>query len=263
MASESNFDRIEAYLDQRLSSQEAEAFHEELRRDPELRRALLEHRLAGRAIELARADALRAQLGRVREKDGPLPAPVSRLRPLRILAAAASVLLLIVAGTFLYARLNFTDQALLGRYYQPATSNTIAGGNANADRFFQEGLNAFFQEQDYERAVDLFGKVPANSGLYKASQYYLAHSEFRTGNYFASSLHFSFLLEASELPAFIDRNELLWNFLLTRLAAGDSYLALRPLFRQLLNSPTASPELREKAGKLEKDLNSLWREMAG
>lgn len=261
MAGESNFDRIEAYLEQRLSSEEAEAFREELRRDPDLRQALLEHRLAGRAIELARADAVRARLDRIRQESGPLPAPVSRLRPLRILAAVASLLLLIVAGGFLYARLNFTDQALVDRYYQSATSSTVAGGSANADRFFEEGLYAFFREKDYEQAIESFGKVPANSEHYKASQYYLAHSEFRAGNYFSASLHFSFLLEARDLPAFIDRNELLWNFLLTRLAAGDSKLALRPLFNEIQNSATASPQLREKASQLQSDLDSLWRRM--
>lgn len=261
MATESNFERIEAYLDKRLSPKEAQAFHKELQQDPELRRALLEHRLAGRAIDLARTDAIRSRLESIREKAGVLPDPAARIRPLHLLAVAATVLVLVIAGGFLYSRLNFSNEALVDRYYQQATSSTVAGAAAG-DELYEQGLLAFFRDKDYQQAIGLFAKVPLNSDYYLAAQYYLAHSEFRSADYSAATRHFAFLLEAGDLPVFIDRNEVIWNLLLTRLAADDNNALLQPLFEEIQRSPTASPQLKEKAQQLNKNLNSIWRKIA-
>lgn len=259
MEEDKYFEKIEAYLRGELPQDEAEALRTEIKANPELKALLLRHRLADRAVELAQDEYLREKLQSIREAHGPLPKPEARVAGLRLwLANAAAILMLVVAGIGGYAYLNYSGNALIRSYYEQAASPTIAGGEAETEQWFSQGLYLYYQQKDYAAALQSFAAVEPSSDRYQAAQYFVAHCELRTGQYAEALNKFDEMLRTDNIPPFAGRGEVVLNQALCYLGLQQDEEASRVL-QQILTNGEYPVELKESARELNRKIDSFWR----
>ncbi|MEN0050250.1 MAG: hypothetical protein AAF806_24505, partial [Bacteroidota bacterium] len=174
-------------------------------------------------------------------------AKVRQLYPIRrILAIAASILVLVFAGTFLFREdsagqreLNFLSADLPG---------TMSGG-ALEEADFQAALNAFAVAEDMEAASAAFESIPSDSPKYAEAQYFLGHIHTEQEAFELASRNFQAALSAENLPNYINRDKLEWNLLLARLGAGED---VSSALDRLIES--AKPPINQMARDLETEL---------
>jgi len=254
------FEKIEAYLQEELPEAEAKAFREEVANNPELQKMLLRHRLANRTIELAQDDYLREKMQAIHQEYGPLPKPVTKVVGLRMwMANAAAILMLVVAGFGGYAYLNYSDNALIKSYYEQAASPTIAGGDAETEQWFSQGLYLYYQQKDYGAALQSFEAVESTSGKYQSAQYFIAHCQLRTGDYAEALTRFDKMLQPGNTPAYAEREELEWNRVLCYLGMEEDDKARQALQTIIQGGNEYTPEMKKQAEALNKKMNSFWR----
>lgn len=259
MEEDKYFEKIEAYLRGELPADEAEAFQAEIKASPELKAQLLRHRLADRAVELAQDEYLREKMQSIREAYGPLPKPEARVVGLRLwLANAAAILILVVAGIGGYAYLNYSGKALIRSYYEQAASPTIAGGEAETEQWFSQGLYLYYQQKDYVAALQSFSAVEPASDRYQAARYFVAHCELRTGQYAEALEKFNEMMESDNVPPFAERGEVALNQALCYLGLKQDEEASR-ILDEILTNDRYSTELKERARELNRKIDSFWR----
>lgn len=259
MEADKYFEKIEAYLRGELTAEEAEGFRVEVEANAELKAALLRHRLADRAIELAQDDYLREKMQQIQSKYGPLARPETRVVGLRQwMARAAAILLLVVAGTWGYGYLNYSDRALLRDYYEQAASPGTARGEAEADQWFAQGLYLYYQEKDYAAALESFMAVEPGSENEPAARYFIAHCQLKTDQPAAALTAFDQMLREETIPPFAEREEVAWSKVLCYLDMKEDENAEAAL-NDILQQKDYSEAIKTKARALLQDLNSFWR----
>ena len=262
MESEKYFEKIETYLDGKMTSAEADAFQAELKEKPELQAMLLRRRLANQAIEIAQDNFLKDKMQAVRKQYGPLVKPQTRIISLRKwMARAAAILLLAVGGLGAYASLSHSNNALVRVYYEQAASPTIAGDEAEAEAFFSQGLYWYYQDKDYAAALQSFLSIEPNSKKYEAAQYFIAHCQLQTKQPIEALARFDQLLQNNNIPVFVEREEVEWNRLLCYLDLKEEEKT-RNALQNILNQENYSADVKARAQRLNKQLNSFWRRLA-
>lgn len=266
-------EQIDAYLDQELSAADLAAFEKALQSDTALQEEVRLHRLERAAILMMIEEEFKGKIKTWRDADKanstdtttakvidikktarkPQPQQVSWMRRLSI---AASVLLLIGAGSWFWASQNYSNTALSKDYYLLADAGGDKGGSTTVEADVQKGLTAFFTEKDYAKAATAFAKIPTNSPQYIEARYYLAHSQFQQGQYSKATESYQYLLRQETLPAFMNRNKIEWNQLLAMLGNGQKNTAFYAKLDQLIQK--GSPPFDQKAKDLKADLNRFW-----
>lgn len=170
MTEEKRIERIESYLDENLPQEEMRAFEQEMAENPDLRRDVDAHRKAHTVIRYADQKALKERL---REIDRETMAKPAKRRFLRYIAVAASVLVLISFGTFLYLRsdmgaddhLSMSYEELAAEYFSPATTNQMRGSESNPMAFSNRLTEAdkHFVAGDFSEAAKAYKLLSAQS----------------------------------------------------------------------------------------------------
>lgn len=187
---EPDIDKIEAYITGELTGAEREAFEAELAGNPGLAEEVDAVRLAREAVELSISDHLRTQFlewqeveatgSKTEEAKVVTMAPRRNLR--RILAIAASVLLILAVGSLWYANDQFGAGQMAMGYYDDIQLDAYVRGDSNPMLEAVEALKA----DDFAAADEYFRSVAEDNEQYYYAQYYLGHSLFRQQNYTGS-----------------------------------------------------------------------------
>lgn len=144
---EEQYQQIERYVSGQLSEQEKEALEQQLQNDPELQKALNEHKQAAQAV---RAAAFEEQKSRIRQLDQQRGGQNWK-RMLQIAAAAA--VLLIPLSYFLW-RSPATSQLAM-EYLEPYPDRITVMGS---EQSLNEAMQAY-NTKDYETALSLLKRI--------------------------------------------------------------------------------------------------------
>ena len=247
------YDKIEAYLSNALSLKDKADFEAEIKAQPALKKAVMNHVLANEALGLAIEDTVAGKLQKLAQqrqaKENPAPLKIWWKQPLYI---AASLLFFILAGTIIWSTQQYSNKALTSQFYAQSTLPTIRSEQAiNAD--FSNGLVAFTQ-QDYDLTIDHLNKITKVAPNYLNARYLLGHAHLKTGNYEQAYQNFSALL-ATQIPPTMDKEEVEWNQLMAAMNMDSA------TFQKNLKPILANPQhaYYQKARELNNQLSSYWR----
>lgn len=155
-----NIELIERYFDNEMSESEKQEFIEQVKNDLELRHLFDRERLL---INTARLNAARNNLEFLKDLDKTLPAVNPEPRTSRFLyyAVAASVMLLIAVGIFVFNPKQDSPSELYAEYFVPYPNvfePTVRGASTSAKR-----TQAFqsYEQGDYTNAASLFSELTA------------------------------------------------------------------------------------------------------
>lgn len=275
---------IERYLNGLLPEAEKRQFEEQLGRDEALRQEVALQRAIRQAVLEAgptfEADILgeidlnqkdeelreqfRQQGERLKkaaeDKSGGSVAKSRKLFPRRqLLAIAASILFLIVAGGLWWVNSTYSDKALAGSYYlEPDTPGTLSG-DPSSSAALTSALQLLLVEQDYEGAEVALKSIGPDRPEYLQAQYFLGHVYFQQKDFESAVGPYREVFNATDLPAYINRDKVQWNLLLAQLGAGRPDAAFREQLDDLAKNGT--PPFRDKAQQLRDQLNSFWAEL--
>lgn len=241
-----------------MSANERQAFEQKMTQDTQLREEVEAHRLASEAIEWSIADSLRKEMASWgKPSAGELPAapPKATIRPMwrRALAIAATVLILVVAGTYMWSNQHYSNTALAEGYYPQAELAGLRNSSTTSDPL-APGYEALSGGR-YDEAVSFFEKLTSDSLLGSKALYFKAHAHFRQKQFDNAIADLRSLIQVSGNEE-KDRAE--WLLALTYLDAGKTAEA-QALIAQIAANKDHSyyPQARQLSG----DLNSLWRKI--
>ena len=244
-------EKIDAYYDGELSAEEAAGLREELRSDPELAaaaaryEAIHRHGLRSTPEELAMRDGLRAEL---RELEASLPpVTVARERQIwpRVLAVAAAVLLLLVAGWYLLDGPDPDVRLAEENFVWLPREEALLGPEDDA----RDGLSAY-DLQEYERAYPLLRDGVATGELDSVNLLYAGVSALAIGRPRNARDLLTTLLDTGNYP--FDEADIHYYLGLAELQMQNRSAALR----QLELARTQQGKNSEQAGKLLQQLNA-------
>ena len=239
MNTDTNFDRIEAYLFDQFSPAEKQAFEREMQDNPGLAARVEQHRLEHRAMELLLQQEMRDNLAAWKAdqentetaSEGvarKVPIGLNRRLILRI-AAAASVLLVI--GFFSRDFFSGTDNAGLASAYFEESGVAVRSGASDA---LPEALTPMLDrmaEKDYRGAL---AAAPTGTSGDLREKTLLLQGEcyFYLRDYDNAAAAFNTLLSSSPSPSAQEQAE--WLLLLTYVAEGKHPQEAERLFGRIL-----------------------------
>jgi len=155
---------VEWYLNGELSPANQQAVERRKANDPAFAKMLEEQAQLSSGFEDLKDDDFRQQLRKWEQEERKPTAKLHGLRAnwKRMGTIAASVLILMVAGANWFAQQNYSDEALVERFYkQPPTGNTMGSGVAEEEAYltsFAAAHNAL-ESKDYQEAARLFAAL--------------------------------------------------------------------------------------------------------
>lgn len=270
-----NFTKIDAYLNNQLSPQEKAAFESAMNQDASLQKEVKVYQLERKATQILLKNNFRDKIKKSRAvssvswdsimeaeegTETQQAAKVVKIRSLRrILSLAASVLVLVLAGSVWWSNSQFSNKQLVNEgYFEAASAGNKSGGDA-VNPIFQGGLQAFFVNKDYTQAIAQFSAIPTTDLDYLAAQYYLGHSQLQQKEFTAAIDAFEKILQAPSIPSFINKGEVTWNQLLAYVGSGDTGANFQQKLTDL--STNGQPPFQQKAKELQAQLGSFWRKL--
>ena len=170
------FKRIESYLEGPTSSTEKLQFEKDLQEDPDLQHEYQAYLATRIAIDDLALDQIRSTVAQIAQQ-----APEAKTFRLsrRVIALAASFLILILLTAVLYERQQYSDQQLFAQQYEVPNWSPIRGSSIAATTYDQAIAN--MQKGDMQSAMDQFARITPEENIYVTAQYALAHLQLQTG----------------------------------------------------------------------------------
>lgn len=263
-----SYERIQQYLDGDLKGKDLQEFESQLQADTALSEELDLMKEVRSSVALhqnikekeASLDKTLDGLGTTYFSEETEEEEVaSKVRPIRrILAIAASILLLLSVLGFLYANQRFSAKALATSFLEKPLRDTDMGQVGGAS-ILKEGKAAYFA-QDYHKTKSLLQSITIDEGaVFDEAQLFLAYTAFAENQYKTAITNFSNLIEQTtrSIPN-TDRNKLRWNRLLAYVGSGQTET---DIFKQelayFLNGKSVF--YQQKAVTLQDALDSPWQ----
>lgn len=259
---EPDIDKIEAYLSGALTGAERQAFEAGLAENPALADEVDAVRLAQEAVELSISNNLRSQFqewqGVETTAKSSQEAKVVKMAPRhqlrRLLSIAASVLLILVAGSFWYANNQFSADKMAISYYENISLDQYTRGASSS---LAEAVAAM-ENGNLAEADAYFQSVPEGDDQYYNARYYLAHSLHRQGKYAESISELNILNQATNRNL---REDGEWLKVLNLLEMDPSQsTALQTLLSGMIEDDGHTHH--NDAVQLNDQLNSFWYKLA-
>lgn len=237
---------------------ERQTFEAEVAADPALAEELDVHRLAREAIELSISDNLRVQMQHWQEMEASdtknEEAKVVKMAPRRtlgrILAIAASVLLILATGTFWFANESYSADKMAMSYYESTPISLVRGDN---DAPLAPGITAI-QAGDYVGAETFLKGISEDHEYYADAQYLLGRTYYQQGEA-QQAIEVLQGLGNNANPNLVESAN--WLVVLSYLQMGDtSNSDFQSLLDTMVNDSGHS--FHPKAVELQEKLNSFW-----
>lgn len=253
-----NIDKIEEYLSGAMAGEERQAFEAEVAANPALADEVGLLRLAREAVELEISDNLRQQFQEwdqsAAKSTEEAEAKVVKMKPRanlrRILSIAATVLLLIAAGTFWFANNQYSSNAIAGDLY--SSISTMRRPN-DTENTLNNALDAI-RSGDYTQADQLLQTIQPADVNYADARYYLGHSYFQQERYTEAITALQNLGDQADINL---RESANWLQVLSYLELDQSDNAT---FQSLLSGMVSNTDHNHHndAVELEQKMNSFW-----
>lgn len=255
MNEDTKYQKIQDYLEGRLSSPELDAFENELKSDPDLQMEVDLQRLSGDAIELLVEENLRGELKDLHREMQGQSAPQTKVRSLRRrivpLSIAASILLVIGFFAANYTAGQYDNDSLAADFYDNDLLQRVRGNNSAS--LLQEGMD-FYESGNYTEALTYLDGV-TDPNLKAEAEYAAAHAHYNLGQYQEAMDNFETVMNSND-PRFTEKAE--YYYLLSSLAGNQTNTEkFNNTLDKILNDEA---HLHHKdALKLNKKLKSFWR----
>lgn len=225
---------IEWYLAGELSPANAKAFEERKKNDLTFAKMVEEQTQLSAGFAALREDDFRQNLRKWEQKEVQPTAKQRELRPnwARLGTIAASVLVLIVAGLGWFSHQDYTNEAIVDRFYQhPPVGNMMGADQEEQNAYLNNftDAHAALKKGDYALAVrlleDLSTQIPPAAFNEDDTKYY--------------------------------QDNLDWSIVLAKVGEGTDPEEINNRLERILSEPTHT--YYQKAQDLQKDLQSVWR----
>ena len=236
---------IDKYLSGALSEAE-EQLLEEKRKSPAFLEELAFHEdlqvVATKAGKLALKDRLR-QIEEEQQKPTRL-----KLSFRRKLAIAASILLVLAAGSLWYAQANYASKVIFAQQY--SGPNFAGTRSAEANPAYQEAANAFYTD-DFPRAIGLLKNDLGSAGMPEQTSLLLAHAYLKNAQPEAATA-----LVPQQFPTTVSQEAWQWVEVLALLQSGPK----DQLISKLTGIANTSKHPNQRtAQEILKQVQSPWR----
>lgn len=268
MKNEFTQEDIDDYISGRMKGQERAAFDAEISENKELQQEIRFFKNLGKATQNLATDDFAKALTKVDEEleqesffeyqKGKEPSKNAKVFSIsNVLAIAASIALLLLAGTFWRANSIYSNDALAEANYKDADLPARRSSTNNQVAILQKALDAYVEE-DYNAAIRTLQNI-SNDSLGLSVAYFLGHAYYKNEAFDKAIPQFEKLLssENQSLPSYVNVDKLRWNSLQAYLRIGQ----LDERFYQSLNqlAENGKSPYREKGKALRKKLSSIWR----
>jgi len=259
-------DKIEKYLNGKMTAQEEKAFDLAIESDAGLARAVVNFGESNGEIELSIEDNLRVELANLKSVDSANSAyqynsinknePVAEKRNLVmfVLPVITSVALLLAYLGINWAEQNYANKALGLELYERYELPKVSIEN-NIIHPFSEGLTAF-QNKQYDQAISFFNGIVVDAPQYPEAQFYLGHAYLASENFKEAAKQFEKVVNLKD-----DRNieQAEWHQIMAQLSSGQT----TPNFETLIAEITRDKEhtFNQQAIELQNKLNTFWRKL--
>lgn len=169
------FEHIDDYLKGKLGEPLSTEFKKAMNESNELKEQVELYPVAERVLDIAAAQELKNRIGDIRNKNATKVVPIQKKSPriFRLVAIAASILLLVTVGTTWFMNNQYSNEGIASRNFVPYDAGVLLGDND--DNAYTQGLLAY-QKKDFAAAIAAFEKVPTTDGLYNETQFYLGNA---------------------------------------------------------------------------------------
>lgn len=176
MSEDIYFNRIESYLEGTTSSTEKLQFEKDLQEDPDLQQEYQAYLATRVAIDDLALDQVRSTVAQIAQQ-----APEAKTFRLsrKVMAMAASFLILVMLMALLYGRQQYSDQQLFVQQYEAPNWSPIRGSSTAATTYDQAIAN--MQSGNMQNAMDQLASIMPEEDVYVTAQYALAHLQLQTG----------------------------------------------------------------------------------
>ncbi len=254
------FDRIEVYVDGNMSSEDQQLFESELKTNVDLKTEYDAYLATKQTLEVFALEQISEELKSlsiVKENtlhDSSESIPSGRIIsfPRRILGLAATLLLLIVAGTLWWSNAQYSDKQLARNNFITPNLSTVRG-DANLE-ILAEASEPFYQGK-YKITINQLQALDTSHPAYVDAQWLLGYAYLKNGQPQDALTAFQKVLKSDkdQLKASAE-----WHMILAYLDAGDQQAAEIAL-DELLQQPSGA--YYSKAESLKKDLDTFWHKL--
>lgn len=222
-----NLKKIEQFVHGELKDADLWEFKKKLENDPELAAELKRYRELEVIVNQTDKLNLMNTLNEIK-KDDLRQQSQPKIKPLRMFAYAASVLILVSIGiSLLFFMGSNNTEAVFEAYYQPESSAMALRSNVlHVDQAISKGLQ-LYELKEYSAALDYFSQVPENL----LGRLYSGLSHVETAAYGLAAEDFLFIIKHND-NLFIDQAE--WYLALVYLKTNQKDDAVR-LFSKIAN----------------------------
>jgi len=256
-------EKIDQFLDGELSAKEHNDFERAIEQDATLESEVMKNIVLREAIAVGWQDQMRNNIQQWRtepkvEVEAPAEETTTTIRQLkptrstrswmRPLAIAASFLLLISVGTFLYMPSQYSNDAIASRYYTDDASWRSGTKSGDSEDPVDAGIAAY-EVGNYEEAANTFSNFPDND----KAIYGLAQSQYQLNNYEVAISNFRRVLDRAN-PNYTENAE--WYLLLTYLKSEQTGNEFEVLLEKIIGDDGF---YAEEAEEMKKRLESFWR----
>ncbi len=249
MANKNYNEKIDQYLDGELESEEMASFEQSMNNDPSLEEEVRQNLLLREVAQEGYKENMRANIRKWKAENKQSGSKFN-MKKLRIqLAAAASILIIIVATLFGVVAPQFSNEGIASRYYEPETDLGLIRGNNDADILRQAFEN--YEQANYSGAIPGFQRYPDNDkALYGLGLSYFQIEDFDSAINTFQDLVARDNIEYSEKAEFY----LLLSYLKANQINSD--------FQQLLDKMIQDEGYYVgQAEGIKKNLDSFWRKL--
>lgn len=239
--------QIQAYIFGELADDQAAAVAAAIAANPELATIAIEYQQIKDGLKaerihqiqqkIAQFEASQSGTGRVNSKKWKFP--------WRWVFPALLGAFLVIG--YFYQVYQHQDTTLANKYYRAPSDPRNAGTISAEDLAFQDGLQAF-DDENYALAIATFDGLRADSIYGQRAHVYLADAYFQHKNYPKAKEQFTNLSNARSNDQAGDNARIRWNMLMSELALGNK-----------INLDAYEWPSRFRATELKADLEAIWR----
>lgn len=260
MAKEYNQEEIDKYVRREMDEEERSAFAQKMKGDDQLAeeiqfqedlsKTVLFKNLLDDALGDFEEKGLHKELSKEEKKPRVIPFR-------RLLARAATIALLIVAGSLIWANMNYSNRAFARLDYEKLQAEAGSrSGDASLQTAFDQATEAL-RQKEYAQAEKILNTIPEQDNNYYLSRLYLAYAQYELGDRREAVQNADLLLQNQNLePRYKDRAQ--WLKLKALLTDGNKAEA-QILLDEIEKEP--SHVFHNEAIRLQKSLNSFWNRL--
>ncbi len=254
------YDRINEYVEGSMSSENRQLFESELKTNDALKTEYDLYLATMKTLEVFALDQISEELkslsiaeeNTLHDSSESIPSGRIISFPRRILGLAATLLLLIVAGTLWWSNAQYSDRQLAKRNFITPNLSTVRG-DTNLE-ILTEASEAFYQGK-YKMIIKQLQSLDSSHPAYVDAQFILGYTYLKNEQPQDALTAFQKVLKSDkdQLKASAE-----WHMILAHLDVGDQKAAEIAL-DELLQYPTGA--YYSKAKTLKKDLDSFWHKL--